>query len=55
MSTTENEFEDVMERVRAGDADAGKELFERYTLVGTDSGSPEAHLGEAPCNRTFEV
>jgi RNA polymerase sigma-70 factor (ECF subfamily) len=30
MSTTENEFELLMERVRTGDADAGKELFERY-------------------------
>jgi RNA polymerase sigma factor (sigma-70 family) len=30
MSTTENEFECLMERIRDGDAEAGRILFERY-------------------------
>jgi RNA polymerase sigma factor (sigma-70 family) len=30
MSSTRNEFEQLMERVRAGDPEVGKELFERY-------------------------
>lgn len=30
MSNTANEFERLMERVRTGDPEAGKELFERY-------------------------
>jgi RNA polymerase sigma factor (sigma-70 family) len=30
MATTENEFERLMERIRAGDAEAGRILFERY-------------------------
>ncbi|MGH7173740.1 MAG: RNA polymerase sigma factor, partial [Gemmataceae bacterium] len=30
MSSTENEFERLMERVRAGDIEAGREIFERY-------------------------
>ncbi len=30
MSTTESEFEHLMERVRRGDSEAARELFERY-------------------------
>ena len=30
MSSTGNEFERLMERLRAGDAEAGREIFERY-------------------------
>jgi len=30
MSNTANEFERLMERVRTGDAEAGREIFERY-------------------------
>jgi len=30
MSSTENQFTRLMERVRAGDPEAGKEIFERY-------------------------
>lgn len=30
MSTTENEFERLMERIRRGEAEAARELFERY-------------------------
>lgn len=30
MSCTPNEFERLMERLRAGDRDAGKDIFERY-------------------------
>jgi len=30
MSSTGNEFERLMERVRTGDAEAGREIFERY-------------------------
>ncbi len=30
MSSTENEFERLMERVRTGDPEVGRELFERY-------------------------
>lgn len=30
MSSTENEFELLMERVRLGDPEAGREIFERY-------------------------
>lgn len=30
MSSTRNEFEQLMERVRTGDPDAGREIFERY-------------------------